>query len=58
MAKEVYNGVDVATLHDAGSILIWYSLVSICLLLPDGWVSDDAHLCLHMSCQSSEGHGF
>lgn len=36
--KEVYNGVDVAALDDAGSILIWFPLVSICLLLSRGWI--------------------
>lgn len=36
MAKEVYNGVDVAALHDAGSILIWCPSVSIRLLLSRG----------------------
>lgn len=36
MTKEVYNGVDVAALHDTGSIFIWCPLVSICLLLPRG----------------------
>lgn len=38
MMKKVYNGVDVTALHDAGSILIWCPLVSVCLLLPRGWM--------------------
>lgn len=33
MVKEVYNGADVATLYNAGSILVWCLSVSICVLL-------------------------